>query len=241
MSSAAIVGFDTATQAMSVAATRGEEVLLERLFVPAAGERPAHARELLGAVEEASRAAGGWDAVEAIAVGVGPGSFTGLRIGVATARGLAQGLGKPMAAVGSLAALARGIGEPEGRDARSRLPVIDARRGQVFAALYGSGGEELWAPFVAAPAELGERLATLDSPPLAAGDGSVRFRHELEAAGAEILADGDERHLIRARDICALAGEDGRLEPAGVEPIYLRPPDAELWHEQQRRDRERHP
>jgi tRNA threonylcarbamoyladenosine biosynthesis protein TsaB len=236
---AAIVGFDTATPALSVAAVRGDELLFERLSVPAAGERPAHARELLGAVEEAAGAAGGWAAVEAIAVGVGPGSFTGLRIGVATARGLAQGLRKPIAPVGSLAALARGMGEGRGLDTRPRLAVIDARRGQVFAALYEPGGELLWPPLVAAPAELGERLAELASPPVAAGDGSVRFRHELEAAGAEVLADGDERHLIRARDICALAGEGGRLEPAEVEPIYLRPPDAELWHEQQRRDRER--
>jgi tRNA threonylcarbamoyladenosine biosynthesis protein TsaB len=241
MSSGAIVGFDTATPAMSVAATRGDDVLLERLSLPAAGERPAHARELLGAVEEAAGAAGGWDAVEAIAVGIGPGSFTGLRIGVATARGLAQGLEKPIAPVGSLAALSRGVGERGARDARPHLAVIDARRGQVFAALYEPDGEVLWPPLVAAPAELGERLAELPSPPVAAGDGSVRFRHELEAAGAEVLADGDERHLIRAREICALAGEGGRSEPAEVEPIYLRPPDAELWHEQQRRDRERRP
>jgi tRNA threonylcarbamoyladenosine biosynthesis protein TsaB len=233
-----IVGFDTATPVLSVAATRGDDVVFERRSEPEAGRRPGHARELLGAVVEAAEAAGGWSGVEAIAVGIGPGSFTGLRIGVASARGLAQGLGKPIAPVGSLAALARGMAEAE-REERDRLAVIDARRGQVFAALYGQAGDELWAPLVATPAELGGRVAGLSSAPLAAGDGSVRFRHELEAAGADVLADGDERHLIRARDVCALAGEGRRSEPAEVEPVYLRPPDAELWHEQQRRDRER--
>jgi tRNA threonylcarbamoyladenosine biosynthesis protein TsaB len=232
-----IVGFDTATPVLSVAATRGDAVVFERRSAPDAGRRPAHARELLGAVVEAAEAAGGWNGVEAIAVGIGPGSFTGLRIGVASARGLAQGLGKPIAPVGSLAALARGMEEAV-REERARLAVIDARRGQVFAALYGPAGDELWAPLVATPAELGGRVAGLAPAPLAAGDGSVRFRRELEAAGADVLADGDERHLIRARYVCALAGEGRRSKPAEVEPVYLRPPDAELWHEQQRRDRE---
>jgi tRNA threonylcarbamoyladenosine biosynthesis protein TsaB len=234
----AIVGFDTATSAMSVAAITGDTTLFERLTEPEPGERPGHARDLLGAVEDAAAAAGGWDAVEAIAAGIGPGSFTGLRIGVATARALGQGLGKPLAPVGSLAALARGIGDVTDQPAQLHLAVIDARRGQAFAALYGAAGEALWPPFVAAPGELGERLASLDEPPLAAGDGSVRFRHELEAAGVRVLADGDERHLIRARHLCALAREGGRSKPAEVNPIYLRPPDAELWHEQQRRDRQ---
>jgi tRNA threonylcarbamoyladenosine biosynthesis protein TsaB len=235
--SGAIVGFDTATPVMTVAATRAGEVSFERLSNTAPGERPAHARELLAVVEEAAAAVGGWDAVEAVAAGIGPGSFTGLRIGVATARALCQGLGKPLAPVVSLAALARGIGDGTESDGRPRLAVIDARRGQVFAALYGPGGEELWPPLVADPEVLGQRVASLDSPPLAAGDGSVRFRHELEAAGVDVLADGDEGHLIRARHLCALAGEGGRSKPAEVNPIYLRPPDAELWHEQQRRDR----
>jgi tRNA threonylcarbamoyladenosine biosynthesis protein TsaB len=230
----AIVGFDTATSAMSVAAIHGDTTVFERLSQPQAGERPGHARELLGAIEEAASAAGGWDAVEAVAVGIGPGSFTGLRIGVATARALGQGLGKPLAPVVSLAALARGMGEASGEDGRRHLAVLDARRGQVFAALYGARGEALWPPFVAAPEELGGRLATLDAAPLAAGDGSVRFRQELEAAGVE-------RHLIRARHLCALAGEGGRSKPAEVNPIYLRQPDAELWHEQQRRDRQSQP
>ncbi len=231
-----IVGFDTATPRLTVAATREGETLYQRAHDPGAGERPGHARELLAMVEEAATAAGGWTQVDAIAPGIGPGSFTGLRIGIATARGLAQGLGKPLAPVGSLAALARGIGLSfEDRD-EPRLSVIDARRGQVFAALYGGTGEELWEAFVATPEALAERVAALGSGPVAGGDGSVRFRRQLEAAGAKVLADDDEGHQVSARALCALAVGVGLSSPEEVEPIYLRPPDAELWREQQRRD-----
>jgi tRNA threonylcarbamoyladenosine biosynthesis protein TsaB len=234
-----VVGFDSATPRLTVAATRHGEAAFEHAAEPGPAERPAHARELLPAAERAADAVGGWAAVDTIAVGIGPGSFTGLRIGIATARGLAQGLGKPLAPVVSLAALARGMASRSSAGDEARLAVIDARRGQVFSALYGVSGEELWEPFVAGPAELAERVGGLEAAPLTGGDGSIRFRQELEAAGAKVLADGDEGHLISARHVCVLAGEVGRSEPAQVEPIYLRPPDAELWREQQRRDGKR--
>lgn len=231
-----IVGFDTATSRLTVAATSEGEVLHEASSDAPPGARPAHARELAGEAEAAAEAAGGWPAVDAIAVGVGPGSFTGLRIGIATARALGQGLGKPLAPVGSLAALARGI--RPGDDA-VRLPVIDARRGQAFAALYDASGVELWEPFVAAPEELAERVAERGGTPIAAGDGSVRFRRQLEAAGAEVLADDDEGHRISARHVCVLAAGTRLSQPGDIEPIYLRPPDAELWRERQRSERDR--
>jgi len=233
-----IVGFDTATSRLTVAATRDGEVLAEASSDTAPGERPAHARELAGQAEAAAETAGGWAAVDAIAVGVGPGSFTGLRIGVATARALGQGLGKPLAGVGSLAALSRGI-RPDRDAGAARLPVIDARRGQAFAALYEASGAEVWEPFVATPEELGARVAELGESPIAAGDGSVRFRRQLEAAGADVLADDDEGHRISARHVCVLAAGARLSEPGGIEPIYLRPPDAELWRERQRSERDR--
>ncbi len=231
-----LVGLDTATPVLSVAATCGGEPSFERSFDPEPGERPAHARELLATVEEAADAAGGWPAVDAIAVGLGPGSYTGLRIGIATARGLAQGLRKPLRPVSSLAAVARGMAPGFSERDRQRLPVLDARRGQAFAALYGGTGEALWEPFVATPQELVERVRSLAQAPLAAGDGSIRFRGELEAAGADVPADDDEAHRISARHLCVLAADVPDTEPARVEPIYLRPPDAELWLEQQRRE-----
>jgi tRNA threonylcarbamoyladenosine biosynthesis protein TsaB len=225
-----VAGIDAATTDVAVAVIRGGELVREHWIPPEPGERPRHARELLPELADAVEAAGGWAAVDLIGVGVGPGSFTGLRIGVATARALAQGLRKPIAPVVSLRALAAGAGD---RD-RPLLALIDARRGQVFGGLYGAAGEELWPPFVAAPGDVAARLAEIDPSPLAVGDGSLRFRQEFEAAGAEVPADGDEAHRLRARWICALAEQVTPVRPEAIEPIYLRPPDAEVWRERQR-------
>jgi tRNA threonylcarbamoyladenosine biosynthesis protein TsaB len=226
-----VVGFDTATSDVAVALTRDGEVVDERLVGAPPGERPRHATALLPEVEAVVDGAGGWGRVDLIGVGVGPGSFTGLRIGVATARALGQALGKPVVPVGTLEALARGIAEDPGAGGRARLPVIDARRGQAFAALYGADGEEVWGPVVALPAELADRVAALPSPPLAAGSGAIRFRDELEATGADVVPEGEQAHRIRARHVCALAEAGTPARPESIEPIYLRPPDAELWLE----------
>ena len=180
-------------------------------------------------MEEAAAAAGGWDSVVRIAVGVGPGSFTGLRIGVATARALAQSLRIELVGVGTLAALARGAASGAGE--RPLLAALDARRGELFAALYDAGDEEIWEPFVVAPGELAERLAQLSDPPLAAGSGALRFRDELQESGAEVLGDSDPSHRIAAREICAIGGLISASDPESVAPIYLRQPDAERWHE----------
>jgi tRNA threonylcarbamoyladenosine biosynthesis protein TsaB len=232
-----VVGFDTATDDLAVALVRFDasessaEPLSDRLWGVAAGERPRHATDLLQELEAVVRPVGGWPAIDLIAVGVGPGSFTGLRICVATARALAQALDKPVGPVGTLAALARGIGEHGGADARPRLAVLDARRGQAFAALHGPRGEELWPPLVALPGTLADRVAALPQAPLAAGSGALRFRDELEAAGAEVLPDTEPAHRLSARHVCVLAEAGGPARPESIGPIYLRPPDAKLWLE----------
>ena len=227
----AILGIDTATSTAAVAVCRDGTPVAERLGGPGPDGRPRHAATLLAEVEEAVAAAGGWDAIALIAVGAGPGTFTGLRIGIATARGLAQARDLPLAAVDSLAALARGIpGEP----GQSRLAAIDARRGEVFAGLYEASGKAIWEPFVAAPEAVGKRLAGLGRTVRAAGDGSLRFRAQLEAAGAEVLPDADPAHLVAARHVCALGAEAEAGRPEQAKPIYLRRPDAEVWREQRR-------
>jgi tRNA threonylcarbamoyladenosine biosynthesis protein TsaB len=151
---------------------------------------------------------------------VGPGTFTGLRIGVATAKALVHACGAALYAVSSLAALAEGV------DAPLRLPLIDARRGEVFAALYERSEEvagELVAPAERAVELIGERAAAA----LAAGDGSLRFRSVLERAGVRVAPDGSDAHVVRALHVCRLAARGAPAPaPEAVAPNYLREPDA---------------
>ena len=168
------VGFDTATEDTAVAAMSGDEVLYESLLGLSEKE-PQHATALLGEVERAVGAAGGWEEIDAVAVGVGPGSFTGLRVGIATARALGLSRSLDVRGVGTLEALGRGL---DGRGGVIRLPVLDARRGEVFAAASPGGPPGLGA--VRLPARGARRS---DRRPrraaLCAGSGAVRFRKEL--------------------------------------------------------------
>jgi tRNA threonylcarbamoyladenosine biosynthesis protein TsaB len=227
-----VLGVDSATADAVVGVTDGGEVVREARVDPGPDGRPRHSQVLLGEIERSVEQAGGWERIERIAVGIGPGSFTGLRIGIATSRALAQARGIPVAPVGSLTALARGIREDG--DAAVALPVIDARRGETFAALFGGEGEELWPPFVTPPAELAKRIGKLDSAPLAAGDGAVRFAAELEAAGATVAPPEDPIHRVAARHVCAVGEAAAEAPPDQIQPLYLRPPDAKRWLERDR-------
>jgi tRNA threonylcarbamoyladenosine biosynthesis protein TsaB len=151
---------------------------------------------------------------------VGPGTFTGLRIGITTARTLASANELPLRPVSSLAALAAGI------EADLALALIDAKRGELFAALY-ERGEERWAPSVAAPALLAQRVPTLPVRPRAAGDGSIRFRGVLEAAGIQVDPDQSRSHVVRALHVCRLAQAVPDARPESVLPDYVRAPDAQ--------------
>jgi tRNA threonylcarbamoyladenosine biosynthesis protein TsaB len=203
-----ILGFDTATAATSVAVWAPAGPARELRDDPPPGERPNHASRLLPLVEQV---VGAWDAVQRIAVGVGPGGFTGLRIGIATARALAQANDLPLVGVSSLAALAAGV---EGAPV---VAVIDARRGEVFAAGPGFG------PAAMSPAALAERVAPGS---LAVGDGAIRFRAELERAGADVPVDGSPLHRVSALQVCRLGAEADPGDRDALLPDYRREPDA---------------
>jgi tRNA threonylcarbamoyladenosine biosynthesis protein TsaB len=222
----AVLGIDTATPDTAVAVAAAN-LLAERREGPGPGGRPRHAAAVLVAVEEAVAEAGGWGAIGRIAVGIGPGSFTGLRIGIATARALAQARKLPLAGVSSTAALAMGI-EPAVPGA-GRLGVIDARRGEIFAELLAAGGTAR-GPVVSPPERLSEAVGELVGV-RAAGDGAIRFRGELEAAGAEVLPEAEPSHRLSARWICELGAAAEAGPPERITPRYLREPDAKRWLE----------
>jgi tRNA threonylcarbamoyladenosine biosynthesis protein TsaB len=209
-----ILGFDTATRSTAVALWAPGHAV-ERRDDPPPDGRPAHASRLLALIEDVLD--GDWDQVDRIAVGVGPGGFTGLRLGIATARALAQARDLPLVGVSSLAALAagaRGSDPVEG----SVVAVIDARRGEVFAAAPGA-----FEPVALVPEALAARIVPGS---LAVGDGAVRFRGVLERAGAVVPADDSPLHRVSAVQVCRL-GATG--EPAGRDallPDYRREPDA---------------
>jgi tRNA threonylcarbamoyladenosine biosynthesis protein TsaB len=216
-----LLGLDTSTPAASACVLREDGEAFELTPAPERlGRPPAHASELMPAVAEVMERAGmAWGDLRAIAVGVGPGTFTGLRIGIATARALAAAADLPLRRVSSLAALAAGI------DAPLRLPLIDARRGEVFAALF-EGDRAIWPPVAAAPGDLVARLREGGFTPLAAGDGSLRFRGMLEEAGIPVEPQGSDAHVVSARHICQLGERAQDESPEAVLPEYLREPDA---------------
>ena len=217
-----LLGVDTSTAASAACVVRSDGEAFE--VVPAVAELsapPAHSRDLLPrAAEVLDRAGIDYPDLDAVAVGVGPGAFTGLRVGIATARALAFSHELELRPVSSLRALAEGI------DAAERLPLIDARRGELFAALYDSGGVELLESFVAPPDAVAETVLARDANPLAAGDGSLRFRGLLEAAGVRVAPDGSQVHVVRGLHICLLAARTEPVPPEAVLPTYIRAPDA---------------
>jgi tRNA threonylcarbamoyladenosine biosynthesis protein TsaB len=191
------LAFDTATSVATSALVSDGDVL---------GERTSRAVRLLADVDELLGAAGAEPAeLDRIVVGTGPGSFTGVRMGVAAARVLAFALEVPLAGIPTLDALAAG--------APGARPVVDAGRREVFTLV---GGQ----PAVLLPAALRFAAGTI-----CVGDGAVRYREQLEALGAEIPPRNSELHVPRARFHAVLASD--YVEPDAVDPLYLRQPDAE--------------
>lgn len=268
-----VLGFDTATPSTAVALRLDDGRTLQARDDPSPGAHPGHATRLLDMTNELlGKASITWRAIDRIAVGVGPGTFTGLRVGIATARGLAQSIGVELIGVSSLRALAegaragfeesgeRGIEKQDGPAGEYAdlpgsaamgvfggttdvLAVLDARRGEVFVAAYQLIGrestEELVSPRAVAPGDLRSIVEQAEAarggdprggPWLAIGDGAMRFRAQLQDAGATVAPDDSPLHLLSAEAICEL-GARGEAMATVVEevlPDYCRRPDAEI-------------
>jgi tRNA threonylcarbamoyladenosine biosynthesis protein TsaB len=213
-----VLGIDTATPATAVAlALPGAPILEERDDVEP-GARPRHTERVLELAAALLGQAGiEWRQIELVAVGVGPGSYTGLRIGLSTARGIARSSGARLTGVGTLRALAEPLGE------RAAVTVLDARRGEAFVAAF-AGASELLAPRVCAPCELARWAAAAGPASLAVGDGALRFFSFLEAGGIAVAPAESALHRVSAAAICRLALAGHLTAPV---PDYQRVPDAE--------------
>ena len=191
-----ILAFDTATSVATSALVRDGDVLGERVSTPVRVLEDVDALLRDARVEPT--------ALDALVVGIGPGSFTGVRMGLAAARGIAFSLGLPVGGVSTLDALAAG--------APDAVAVIDAKRREVFIRQEGE--------IIALPA------AAFEAPGrVCVGDGAVRYREHLERSGAMVPPDDSGLHIPHARFHALLAREFGDAEL--VEPVYIRAPDAD--------------
>lgn len=200
-----LLAIDTATTVATACLWRDGTVLAE-------GERRGGhvAQEVLVLCQELIDRSGiSRSEIDAVVGGIGPGSFTGVRIGLATARGVAYALRVPYAGASTLGALREGAGP-------GSLGCIDARRGEVFAESDELEGGAL------APQSL---VGLAHAGRLVIGDGAIRYRELFEAAGFVVPPDQDPRHVPAARHLAAAAAADRLTTP--LAPRYLRRPDAQ--------------
>lgn len=221
-----LLAVDTSTLSCGVAVADEEGLLSESLFT----SRQTHSRHLLGMVEETlSRSGLALSDLDGFSVTRGPGSFTGLRIGMSVVKGLAEVAGKPVAGISTLEALARGAVLAN----KPILAMVDARKGEVYAALYapdGKGGVmELSPPEAVSPEAL---LARMDGDVLCVGSGAVAYGETIEEALGEKAFFAAECNTIRPSVVASLAfGAFQRgdvVTAAAVSPLYLRKSDAEI-------------
>lgn len=213
------LAFDTATAACAVAIrvdgrTDSVEPDSTRML-----ESPAHARELLPSIELLlARNQLSLADLTDLAVGIGPGAFTGLRIGVSTARAIATARGIGIKPVSSLAALQAGVADPG-----STVALIDARRNEIFCRI--GDQEQLVSP------ERAVELAATEAAggaAIAIGDGALRLADELRAAGLIVPEPGDPRHVVNVSAMLDIAKELQPVPANTVVPNYIRPPDAKV-------------
>lgn len=228
-----ILGIETATAQVGCAVGGVEGVLA--CFTAARGRR--HAETLVPAVDFVCRQARvALQEVSVVAVDVGPGLFTGLRVGVATAKAMAHALRVPMVGLSSLDLLAFALHHTDGLIAT----VVDARRGEVFAALYRpvpGGVQRVAAPRVCAPAQLASELMAMGEDCLLVGDGAVRYAGAFDDARHLQIADGAFAHPSPAALVQLahpIAVREEFVQPSELEPLYLRKADAEInWERRQ--------
>jgi tRNA threonylcarbamoyladenosine biosynthesis protein TsaB len=219
-----VLAFDSSGAACSAAIRDGEGRLLAHRFEALAR---GHAERLMPMLRDVMREAGlAFSGLDVVAVTTGPGSFTGIRVGLAAARGLALASGLPLLGVTAFEAVAAVV-SPDERRGGALIVAIDSRRDDLFIQSFAADGTALSAPAALAPAALAETVPAGDL--MIAGDGAARARDALAALGRPALltrADGPPD----AADIASLAVARWRpgTRPALPVPLYLRPPDVTM-------------
>ncbi len=228
------LAFDTSTDAIAIALMQRDGAKVELRAARDFEARRAALSRLLPATRELLAAQGmAIGELTGIVVGRGPGSFTGVRIAVATAKGLAHGLGVPLYGLSTLDAVAWRL-----RDHQGLVGVVgDAMRGEVYPALFRAheGRMERLAPDrVASPQEAAEEFARAGEPILLAGNGLVKYRGVFEASLGNRAVCSEESlwapsglGLTRAYRAALAAGEIGSGDPGTLLPVYTRLSDAE--------------
>lgn len=186
-----------------------------------------HARHLLTLINQTLAACDArLNEMDGFAVTRGPGSFTGLRIGISTVKGLAAAWDRPLAGISSLEALAAPFENYPGLI----CTMIDARKGQVYACRYKNQASGLRA-VTSETAQDPETAAEIDCPCLFVGTGAVAYQDRIIAvAGERAMFARPWQHAIQPEVVASLgrqrlqAGQDD--DPAGFAPVYIRPPDA---------------
>lgn len=221
-----ILGIETATSQVGCALGGVEGPIAS--FHATKGRR--HAETLVPAIEfVCAQARVEWREVSVVAVDVGPGLFTGLRVGIATAKAVAQTLRVPMIGLSSLDLLAF----PQRHGSGLIAAVVDARRGEVFCALYRpvpGGIQRVTAARVCSPQELASELMAMGEDCLLVGDGAVRYSKVFDD-GDLVLADAGFAHpsassLVQLAHPRAIREEF--VQPSELFPMYLRKADAEI-------------
>jgi len=214
-----ILALDTATSACSVALGQDGRILARRFEMMERGQSEA----LMPMVQEVMGDAG-FETLDLLAVTVGPGAFTGLRIGLAAARGMALAAGLPCLGVTTLEAVAHGVAESE-RDGSTLLVVLESKRSDVYAQAFSPRLEPLDAVAAAAPEDLDGLLP--DGPVVLVGDGAGRADTALAGTGRRVVLSSAPG-VPDAALVAAIAGQRWRpgLAPPLPVPLYLRPPDA---------------
>jgi tRNA threonylcarbamoyladenosine biosynthesis protein TsaB len=213
-----VLGIETSSRRGSVALVESGRVVVALSHE----ELNAHAERLLPLVDRALADAG-WNraSLERVAVGIGPGSFTGLRVGIALGQGIALGLGIGLVGVGSLRAMAAGLPADQ---LGTRWTLLDARRSEVFLAAYDQTGSELLSPCAIPPAQLEPRMATVSGP-----EPRLLLGEVLDALPPMrgVRVQSPETDLPHASTV-ALLGARAEVPDAGVEPLYVRDAGAAL-------------